>query len=84
VNKLFRFEGWHGTLRLVRIDRPQLPNWPAHIRPPFTLIFEGPRGDVMPEGFRTAIVDEGVRFEFNIMPIHTPAGDRQDYQAVFS
>jgi len=84
VNKQFCFEGWQGTLRLDRIDRPPLANWPGHVRPPFTLIFAGARDDVMPEGFRTAIVDDGPRFEFYIMPIHTPAADRQEYQAVFN
>jgi hypothetical protein len=84
VNKQFHFEGWHGTLRLDRIDRPQMTNWPEHVRPPFTLIFAGLRDDVMAEGFCTAIVDGAPRFEFYIMPIHTPAADRQEYQAVFN
>jgi hypothetical protein len=84
VDKLFRFEGWHGSLRLDRIERPRQAQGAEPTRAPFTLIFVGPPGDVMPEGLRTAIVDDGPRFEFYIMPIHTPAANRQDYQAVFN
>ncbi|HET6194661.1 MAG TPA: hypothetical protein VFE12_02860 [Acetobacteraceae bacterium] len=77
VNKLFGFVGWHGTLRLVDIER-------AAPGGPFTLLFQGPPADILPEGLYTAIVDEAPRFAFYIMPIHTPAGGRQDYQAVFN
>jgi len=76
VNKRFRFEGWHGALRLVEIvggpDRP------------FTLLFCGPVAAVLPEGLYTATVDDAQCFDFYIMPIHTPASGRQDYQAVFN
>jgi hypothetical protein len=77
VNKLFRFDGWHGTLRLTSITG-------VEPRRAFTLLFQGPPGDILPEGLYTASVDETLRLEFYIMPIHTPAGDRQDYQAVFN
>jgi hypothetical protein len=76
VNKLFRFAGWHGTLRLVEITGgPERP---------FALLFQGPQTDILPEGLYTANIDDAERFEFYIMPIHTPAADRQDYQAVFN
>jgi hypothetical protein len=77
VNKLFRFEGWHGALRLTAIESRE-----AHRS--FTLLFQGPPGDVLPEGLHIATVDDAQRFEFYIMPIHTPAAGRQDYQAVFN
>jgi hypothetical protein len=48
------------------------------------LIFTGPRGDVLPEGFYAAEAEGGAHFDFYILPIHTPASDRQDYQAVFN
>ncbi|MEJ0015853.1 MAG: hypothetical protein WDN25_04695 [Acetobacteraceae bacterium] len=53
-------------------------------RAPFTLIFEGPRGNLLAEGFWTATLDDGSSFEFYIMPIHTSAADRHEYQAVFN
>jgi hypothetical protein len=77
VNKQFRFAGWHGTLRLTRIDCANSPR-------PFTLLFQGPADDILPEGLYAATVDDAQRFEFYIMPIHTPEADRQDYQAVFN
>jgi hypothetical protein len=84
VDKQFRFAGWPGSLRLARIELVA-GSTPADAgRTPFTLIFQGARGDVLAEGMRTATAEDGTRFEFYIMPIHTPASDRQDYQAVFN
>ncbi len=84
VDRLFRFAGWHGTLRLARIEYPRHAGGAHPSRPPFTLIFHGPRDDILPEGLYTATVDEGPHFEVYIMPIHTPAADRQEYQALFN
>ncbi|MBV8192872.1 MAG: hypothetical protein JO339_37010 [Alphaproteobacteria bacterium] len=83
VDQPFRFSGWHGSLRLARIDLPARAG-ASDARAPFTLIFHGMRGEVMAEGLRTATAEDGSSFEFYIMPIHTPAADRQDYQAVFN
>jgi len=49
----------------------------------FTLIFLAPPGVVLPEGFHEFETDRG-NFAFHVMPIHTAAPDRQDYQAVFN
>jgi len=84
VDKQFRFAGWPGSLRLVRIDVPARPAASDVARAPFTLIFRGVRGEVLTEGLRTATAEDGSSFELYIMPIHTPAADRQDYQAVFN
>jgi hypothetical protein len=84
LNKLFRFEGRHHVLRLDEIDVVGQPTAPEVHRKPFTLIFHGTRGDVMPEGFYAAEVEDGTRFEFYVIPIHTVAPERQDYQAVFN
>jgi hypothetical protein len=81
VDKQFSFSGWHGSLRLARIE---VSARPTNTRTPFTLIFQGVRGDVLVEGIRTATAEDGSSFDFYIMPIHTPAPDRQDYQAVFN
>ena len=53
-------------------------------RQPFSLIFRGPPADVLPEGLHTLEVEGGDSFTIYVMPIHTPARDRQDYQAVFN
>jgi hypothetical protein len=84
LNKLFRFEGRHHALRLAGVDVVDLPHSPDTQRKPFTLIFHGPKGDVMPEGLYAAEVEDGARFELYVIPIHTRAPDRQDYQAVFN
>jgi hypothetical protein len=80
----FRFEGWDGTLRLDAVRTATPPGWPADLRPPFTLIFHGPRTPVLQEAMHVAEAADGARFAFHIMPVHTPAPDRQDYQAVFN
>jgi hypothetical protein len=84
LNKLFRFEGRHHQLRLATVEVGDTPNLPPDLRKPFILIFHGPRGDVMPEGFYAAEVEDGARFELYIVPIHTVVPERQDYQAVFN
>ena len=50
----------------------------------FILIFTGPARKLLPEGLHEFILEDGTVFAFYIMPIHTPAGGRQDYQAVFN
>ena len=82
LNKLFGFEGRHHQLRLASVEVGDAPT--PDQRKPFNLIFQGPRGDVMPEGLYMAEVEDGARFELYVIPIHTPAPDRQDYQAVFN
>jgi hypothetical protein len=84
VGKSFGFVGWHGTLRLDRIDQHPNFGWPGQTRPPFTLIFSGPYGDVLPEGEYIAIIDGEPKFAIYINPIHTYGRDRQDYQAAFN
>ncbi|WP_158928464.1 DUF6916 family protein [Acidisphaera sp. S103] len=84
VGKRFSFEGHHLTLllRLAELQpRFAAPNAP---RVPFTLTFEGPAGDILPPDQYRAVVPDGPVFELYISPIHTPARDHQDYQAVFN
>ena len=82
VGKRFRFEGAPHVLPLVRILRDPGGAGP---RPPFTLIFQGPRDRApLPEGLYACEVEGGARFELYLSPVHTPAPDRQDYQAVFN
>jgi hypothetical protein len=84
LGKRFSFEGHHLTLLLRSIDpRPQFA-MPGVSRVPFTLIFEGPAGDILPAGYYRAAVPDGPVFELHVAPIHTPARDHQDYQVVFN
>ncbi len=84
VQKQFRFEGCSQALRLAAVDAQESPSLQPDQRKPFTLIFHGVRGDVMPEGHYKAEAEGGARFELYVMPIHTSAPERQDYQAVFN
>lgn len=84
VGKAFRPAGQHRVLILVAIDVPRLPASPFMQRLPFTLILEGPAGDVLPEGSYDVAVDDGSEFSLYIAPVHTIARDRQDYQVVFN
>jgi hypothetical protein len=84
VGREFRFDGQPQVLQLARIEVMPAPPLPGMDYKAFTLIFTGPRGNVLPEGFYAAEAHGGTRFEFYILPIHTPAPDRQEYQAVFN
>jgi hypothetical protein len=85
VNKFVRFRGWHGTLRMASVTSfPEQPDMLGVTRTPFTVLFHGPRRDILPEGTYTADIEDGSSLEFHISPIHTPAPDRQEYQAVFN
>jgi len=82
VGKMFRFEGARHVLTLDRVLRETAA---AGVRQPFTLIFHGPKErDPLPEGLYACQSEGGPRFELYVSPIHTPAPDRQDYQAVFN
>jgi hypothetical protein len=84
LKKLFRFKGVRPALKLEQIDVRDHEPLPGLGYKAFSLIFSGPRDEVMPEGLYTAEVEGGPSFEFYINPIHTVARDRQDYQAVFN
>jgi hypothetical protein len=83
VGKTFRPAGRHHVLILASIDRPKFARMEGLPRQPFTLIFTGPPGDILPEGTYTLVVEDGPEFSLHIAPIHTVARDRQDYQGVF-
>jgi hypothetical protein len=85
VNKAFAVKHGRHALVLMSVEQPRLRDrgegeFPA----PFVLIFRGPPGDVLPEGVYTLDVESGPSFELYVMPIHTPARDRQDYQSSFN
>jgi hypothetical protein len=83
VDKAFAVKNGRHALILTNVDQPRLGNR-GEIPDPFLLIFRGPPGDVLPEGLYTFDVENGPSFELYVMPIHTPARDRQDYQSSFN
>lgn len=86
VDKTFRVTGGQHAFRLARVDVHKLSAQDATQVPrqPFSLIFSGPPGNVLREGLYVMEVEQGPQFELYVMPIHTPARDRQDYQAAFN
>lgn len=53
------------------------------LRWPFTLIFRGPRDQLIPEGSYRVENDAAGSFDLYLIPIVT-VGDRQEYQVVFN
>jgi hypothetical protein len=84
VGKRFHFAGMQSALHLVAVDMHDHGLAPGVTRPPFTLLFHGPVGDVLPEGLYRVDIEDGPTLDFYIMPIHTVAPGRQEYQAVFN
>ena len=85
IGKAFRFEGARPVLTLDRVIREGANPPREGKRQPFTLIFRAPKArDVLGEGFYACEVDGGPSFSLYVAPIHSPAPDRQDYQAVFN
>jgi hypothetical protein len=84
IGKRFECANQQVVLQLVSIEVKPRYVVAGSERTPFLLIFHGPVGQVLPEGmFRTSIEDGPVT-DIYIMPIHTVAPDRQEYQAVFN
>ena len=81
----FRVEGGHHVLALSEVER--FESQPGHGNQafePFVLIFSGPPGDVLAEGMHTIAGEDGTAYDLYLIPVHTPARERQDYQAVFN
>ena len=77
-------KGQHRALTLVSVDTSGPRGGAAVTRQPFTLILSGPPDDVLPEGLYDVAVANGPAFSLYIIPIHTLARDRQNYQVVFN
>jgi hypothetical protein len=86
IEKVFHVQGGHHGLKLTRVEVQSeaiaLVNGAPHQC--FNVIFTGPRDDILREGLYTLGTDGGPSFELYVMPIYTPAGGRQDYQAAFN
>ena len=84
VGKTVTPKGQHRALTLVSVDTEPRPGRNGPTREPFTLILRGARDDVLPEGLYDVAVQNGPEFALYIIPIHTVARDRQNYQVVFN
>jgi hypothetical protein len=85
VGAAFRVEGGHHVLSLSQIERFEAqPGHGDRAIQPFVLIFSSPPGDVLAEGMHTITHEDGAAYDLYLIPVHTPAQGRQDYQAVFN
>jgi len=84
VGETFTPRGQHRVLTLTSVVTQPPVAWGSAPREPFTLILRGPRGDVLPEGLYDVAMTGRPDIALYIIPIHTVARDRQDYQIVFS
>src|SRR5262249_17901754 len=86
VGKVFRVKEGRHELTLTSVDVRRLEEWEAKTAPrqPFTLIFSGPPGALLPQGMYTFEVADGPVFELYMIPVQTPTIARQDYQSVFN
>jgi hypothetical protein len=86
LDKVFRVRGGRHALTLTEVHARQLSEAERKVVPrqPFTLVFRGPPRDVLAEGPYILEVEGGPDLELHVIPIHTPARDCQDYQAVFN
>ena len=82
VGELFQVGDTELSLTLVAVEVDETAQVPY--RTPFTLIFRGPATPWAPEKIWPLRAPDGTVREIYISPIHTPASDRQDYQAVFN
>lgn len=82
VGKTVTPKGQSRALTLISVESN--PGWGDMPREPFTLILRGPPDNILPEGLYEVTVADGPDFTLYIIPIHTVARDRQDYQAVFN
>ena len=77
-------KGQHRALTLVSVDTSGPRSADGATRQPFTLILCGPPDDVLPEGMYDVAVESKPDFALYIIPVHTAARDRQNYQVVFN
>jgi hypothetical protein len=84
LGKEWRPLGQPQVLTLAAVDEHARLAHPQATRTPFTLILRGARDRLLPEGNYRFAIDTGPEVELYVIPVHTPARDRQDYQIVFN
>jgi Domain of unknown function (DUF6916) len=82
LHAAFSVAGRSEVLTLVSIEPGRaIPSLP---RLPFTLIFQGERCKLLPEGQYELVPEQGRGFDLYVIPIITGPGEHQDYQVVFN
>jgi hypothetical protein len=84
VGNGFIAKGWSVRLTLTAVNKGRSPGHAAARRQPFTVLLRGPADDILPEGLHDLSVANCPAFTLYIIPVHTPARDRRDYQVVFN
>lgn len=87
LNKVFKVREGRHAFELVKVEEHVVADSDRDLvkRTPFTLIFRGPPGDILPAGLWTFDVEgEEAAYELYLMPVQTHWADRQDYQAAFN
>lgn len=87
LNKVFKVREGRHAFELVSVEEHTVADSDRDLvkRTPFTLVFKGPPGDVLPAGLWTLDVEgEEAGFDLYLMPVQTHGRDRQDYQAAFN
>ena len=85
VHDLFRVELPQGVVE-IELEEAELHSGgpiPGSSREPFTLIFVGPKSEMLPEGMHALTHDRLGTAEIYLIPIAS-MGERQSYQAIFN
>lgn len=71
-------------LKLHAVEGTEGPPPPGYTRPPFLLVFRGPKQPLVRPGIYACEIEGGPTYELHLSPIHTDGNDRQDYQSAFN
>jgi hypothetical protein len=84
VGKTVLLDGTGKELRMDRIEKQGAS--PGTPREPFIVIFSAPRDQqhFVPEGTYECRVENGPSWTLYLIPVNTPVGGRQEYQASFN
>jgi len=83
LNALFRIDVAETSQELELVEVEVGDSVDPSLREPFTLIFQGPKDSILPEGIHNLSNDDAGSFELYIIPI-VSHGDRQSYQVIFN
>ena len=78
-----RLKDFDFTLKLSAVEGGDGPLQPGSTRAPFLLVLSGPKQPLVRPGSYMCDIEDGPSYELFLLPIHTAAADRQDYQSVF-
>ena len=83
LNASFRIDVAETSLELELVEVEVGKSIDPSLREPFTLIFQGPKDSILPEGIYNVSNDGAGSFDLYIIPIVSP-GDLQSYQVIFN